>query len=261
MISIRNLHKSFGTQVVLSGVNLDIEDGKTLAIVGPSGVGKSVLIKLIMGILQPEAGEVLINGESITAAKSEAQRNRIRASLGVLFQSAALFDSLTDLPNRANFNERLGKELELARRGEASGVVLFIDLDDLKMVNDTYGHTYGDDIIVAAGNRIVAETSEDAFVARIGGDEFIVILPGANDRQQVIALSNRIIKAIGAKFEIAGTPFHMTASIGIAAYPADGDSSEEIVKNAENAMYAAKREGKNCWRFYTPDMQAERMKR
>ena len=207
--------------------------------------------------LKNAAGQIKKHYGTIQDITEQVQAEAALREQAETIRHMAFFDSLTDLPNRANFNERLGKELEQARRGEASGVVLFIDLDDLKMVNDTYGHTYGDDIIVAAGNRIVAETSKDAFVARIGGDEFIVILPGANDRQQVIALSTRIIKAIGTKCEISGTPFHMTASIGIAAYPADGDTSEEVVKNADNAMYAAKREGKNCWRFYTPDMQTE----
>ncbi|MBX7142910.1 MAG: ATP-binding cassette domain-containing protein [Oligoflexia bacterium] len=101
MICVRNVSKRFGKQVVLSGVSLNIEDGKTTTIVGPSGVGKSVLLKLIMGILAPDQGEIEIFGENITRADSEAERNRIRASLGVLFQSAALFDSLTVYENVA----------------------------------------------------------------------------------------------------------------------------------------------------------------
>lgn len=101
MISIRNISKRFGSQVVLDGVNLEIEPGSTTAVVGPSGVGKSVLLKLIMGILQPESGEITVCGENITRAKSEAEKNHIRSSLGVLFQSAALFDSLTVYDNVA----------------------------------------------------------------------------------------------------------------------------------------------------------------
>lgn len=113
MISVRNVSKCFGSQVVLNGVSLNIEDGKTTTIVGPSGVGKSVLLKLIMGILSPDEGEIEIFGENITRAYSEAERNRIRASLGVLFQSAALFDSLTVYENVAfALNQRmsLGRE-------------------------------------------------------------------------------------------------------------------------------------------------------
>lgn len=101
MIIVRDVHKSFGPQVVLNGINLEIETGKTTTIVGPSGVGKSVLLKLIMGIMQPDQGEITIFGENMTLARSESAKNKIRSSLGVLFQSAALFDSLTVYDNVA----------------------------------------------------------------------------------------------------------------------------------------------------------------
>ncbi|WKZ57571.1 MAG: ATP-binding cassette domain-containing protein [Bdellovibrionota bacterium] len=101
MISIRNVSKRFGPQVVLDRVSLEIEAGKATAIVGPSGVGKSVLLKLIMGIMDPDEGEILVCGENITRARSEHEKNEIRAQLGVLFQSAALFDSLTVYENIA----------------------------------------------------------------------------------------------------------------------------------------------------------------
>ncbi len=101
MISIRNVHKRFGDQVVLDGVSIEILPGQTTTIVGPSGVGKSVLLKLIMGILEPEQGEILVGDKNITAASNEAERNSIRQDLGVLFQSAALFDSLTVYQNIA----------------------------------------------------------------------------------------------------------------------------------------------------------------
>ena len=101
MISVRNVTKSFGSQVVLRNVNVEIEPGKTTAVVGPSGVGKSVLLKLIMGILEPDSGEIFVCDKSVTEARTEAQRNDIRANLGVLFQSAALFDSLTLYANVA----------------------------------------------------------------------------------------------------------------------------------------------------------------
>jgi len=101
LISVRNVHKSFGSQTVLDGISIEIESGKTSTIVGPSGVGKSVLLKLIMGIMQPDSGEIYIGEDNITTATSEAQKNRIRNKLGVLFQSAALFDSLTVYDNVA----------------------------------------------------------------------------------------------------------------------------------------------------------------
>ena len=101
MISVQNVYKRFGSQVVLDGVSIEIEPGKTTTVVGPSGVGKSVLLKLIMGIMTPDAGEIYIGGDNITKAKSEAAKNEVRKQLGVLFQSAALFDSLTIYDNIA----------------------------------------------------------------------------------------------------------------------------------------------------------------
>ena len=101
MISVRGIRKTFGKQVVLDNINLEIAPGQTTAVVGPSGVGKSVLLKLIMGIMQPDSGSIFIAGENITEARSESLRNKIRRNLGVLFQSAALFDSLTVYDNIA----------------------------------------------------------------------------------------------------------------------------------------------------------------
>ena len=110
VISVRKVWKSFGEQIVLRNVSLEIEAQKTTAVVGPSGVGKSVLLKLIMGIIKPDQGEVRINGKNIAEARSETERNKIRSCLGVLFQSAALFDSLTVFQNVAFPLEAKGVE-------------------------------------------------------------------------------------------------------------------------------------------------------
>ena len=189
-------------------------------------------------------------------AERERGEEALRQQAGVI-RRMAYFDALTGLPNRAHLNERLSDELQRSRSGDAQGVVLFIDLDDLKTVNDTFGHTTGDEIITMAGNRIAAEAGGGAFVARIGGDEFIVIIPDEGDRARVSSIADGMIKALGRVHETVGTNFHMSASIGIAVYPADGETAEEILKNADNALYAAKRDGKNCWRFYEAAMQTE----
>ena len=167
----------------------------------------------------------------------------------------AYSDPLTDLPNRLFLNERLSAEMGKARRGEASGCVIFIDLDNLKNVNDVFGHSRGDVLITMAAKRIIDTVGKEAFMARIGGDEFVVILPGKSDRKEIADLSNRIIEALGEGYEASGERFPMSASLGIAVYPADGDTAEEILKNADNAMYAAKNRGKQCWRFYETTMQ------
>ncbi len=169
----------------------------------------------------------------------------------------AYSDVLTGLPNRVHLNEWLDGEMDKARRKESSGAVLFIDLDELKMVNDTFGHSYGDILIVIAGKRIVEVAGADAFVGRIGGDEFMVIVPGKKDRKYITRIANEIIGALSQDIEVFGSHFHISASIGITIYPEDGDTTEEILKNTDNAMYAAKRAGKNCCRPYEAAMQSE----
>lgn len=134
MISVQGVHKRFGSQIVLDGIDLEIQPGEVTAVVGPSGAGKSVLLKLIMGILSPEAGRVLVCERDITAARTEAERNSIRESLGVLFQSAALFDSLTLYDNVAFPLVERGK----LRRAEVHARVMEM-LEALSLV-DHAGH-------------------------------------------------------------------------------------------------------------------------
>gem|GEM_PF-2003549 len=169
----------------------------------------------------------------------------------------AYFDALTGLPNRLRLTQWLTGELSQLALNQRSGAMAFLDLDDIKMINDSFGHSCGDAIIRLAGERIAAVAGHDAFVARIGGDEFTAIFSGMKDAEQISALAQRIITEIGRKYQIGDTDFHVTASMGFVVYPQDGDTVQELLKNADNAMYAAKRDGKNCWRLYTSDMQAE----
>ena len=174
-----------------------------------------------------------------------------------VIRQIAYTDVLTGLPNRVHLNEKLEVEMEKTRRGQSAGALLFIDLDDLKMVNDTFGHTYGDALITMAGKRIVEAAGDNALVGRIGGDEFIVILASEYDTKKIAESADRIIEAFSQDIDVLGIRLHTSASVGIAVYPADGDAAEEIFKNADNAMYAAKKAGKNCWRFYEATMQIQ----
>ena len=167
----------------------------------------------------------------------------------------AYYDALTGLPNRAHFKERLEQELEKASRGEAAGAILFIDMDDLKMINDTLGHSYGDGVIIKAGAYLFAEAEENAMVARIGGDEFIVWLLGESERERVANIAENILNLLSRDYEMGTSKTHMTASIGIALYPADGTTVGDILKHVDLALYAAKDKGKNTWCFYEPHLK------
>ncbi|MBP2639358.1 MAG: diguanylate cyclase/phosphodiesterase [Firmicutes bacterium] len=168
----------------------------------------------------------------------------------------AYYDVLTGLPNRAHLNQKLQKVMAEARHGKGSGSILFIDLDDLKMVNDAFGHSVGDQMIIKAGQDIIAAAGNQAFVSRISGDEFIVILLGENDRTRVAHIANCIIDVI-CKEPLSGANINISASAGVAIYPDDGDTDEDILKHADNALYVAKRSGKNCSFFYEKSMQMQ----
>lgn len=172
-------------------------------------------------------------------------------------QKIAYFDNLTGLPNRLNINETLEKEMTNARLGLTTGAILSIDLDDIKSINDTFGHKYGDALIKESALRILEVAGDDCFVGRLGGDEFIVILIGISDRKNVTDFADRINKVLSDSVEIYGMRFHISASAGVVIYPEHGYSVEEILKNVDNAMYNAKKMGKNCWRLYTTDMHEE----
>ena len=216
-------------------------DGKTIGSIGFASYGEKVAIdKEMLAILEQFATVAAI------AVKNALAHQR------TFYQ--AYHDVLTGLPNRAHLNKRLEEEMNRARNGEAAGAVLFIDLDDLKVVNDHFGHTSGDGVIIAAGQDIVRALGQGAFVARVGGDEFVVILSGETDSRKVSEAANRLVGGIRREFEVGGQTIQMTSSVGVTLYPADGDQVEEILKNADVAMYAAKACGKNCWRFYEPEM-------
>lgn len=165
----------------------------------------------------------------------EAARERI--------EFLALHDPLTALPNRAQFNDRLEKLLVAPARPHA---LLFIDLDGFKPINDTMGHEAGDEALRITARRLRHEIAQDDFVARLGGDEFVVIAGNVAAAADARAIAERLRAAIAAPLLIAGTACQMGASIGVALLPRHGRTPTEILTAADNAMYAAKRAGKNC---------------
>jgi len=162
----------------------------------------------------------------------------------------AFYDTLTGLPNRASLIGHLEKTMKKAHCGEATGAILFIDIDDLKAVNDNFGHSFGDSVIVTAGKHIVDAVGEGVFVSRSGGDEFVIVLSGEYNREEVARFADRILGALCQEYEVSVEHLHLSASIGVVVYPEDSDNAEDILKKADSAMYAAKKAGRNCWRFY-----------
>lgn len=168
----------------------------------------------------------------------------------------ATHDALTDLPNRSVFDANLEDCLEMAARTGERLAVLFLDLDRFKMVNDTLGHSVGDALLVELGKRLRQSLRESDIVARMGGDEFILVLRHLSCRDDATMKANRILDAIHPPFVLEGHELHVTASIGISMFPDDGKNSEHLLKMADLALYRAKDEGRNRAQLCTPTMDA-----
>jgi diguanylate cyclase (GGDEF)-like protein/PAS domain S-box-containing protein len=155
----------------------------------------------------------------------------------------ANYDHLTQLPNRRLFRDRLDQSIKLADRSRSSLALLFVDLDRFKAVNDTLGHDHGDELLVQAAERISRCVRKMDTVSRVGGDEFTVILSELDDSAHAGRVAQSIVQELTGTFVVGGSELNVSASIGIAAYPDDGDSSELLLKRADVAMYAAKESG------------------
>lgn len=167
----------------------------------------------------------------------------------------ANFDPLTGLPNRTQLNNHLKYALSLAKRSSGHLALLFLDLDHFKDINDTLGHSTGDALLIEVAGRLCQVLREEDTVTRLGGDEFILLLPG-NDALGAARVAQKLLDAIAESYLIEHYDLTLTASIGIALYPEDGLDLEALSKSADAAMYRAKQEGRQCYRFFTPEMQA-----
>ena len=174
----------------------------------------------------------------------------------------ANFDSLTGLPNRHLFLERLRQAIRHTNQGEHPEFsLLYIDLDQFKQVNDTLGHSVGDQLLKEAAGRLLRCTRDTDTVSRIGGDEFTVLLadtrsPGKDDRHVIERLAGDIIGAMSQPFHIEGETLYVSASIGVTHFPGDGTDADSLLKHADQAMYAAKHLGRNRFAHFSPAMQA-----
>ena len=169
----------------------------------------------------------------------------------------AQFDTLTDLPNRARLMTGLNDVLAHARHHGLKAGVMFVDLDRFKIVNDTFGHSVGDLLLVQASRRLCESVRSGDLVARLGGDEFAVVLGDLVQRDDANLIAQKIIKALEQPFELNGQQVYVSASVGIAIYPDDGKEADYLIQCADTAMYGAKRAGRNAYQTYLPQMNAE----
>ncbi len=184
------------------------------------------------------------------------QKNNIEAikkakeSLGYL----AEHDELTDLPNRILFFDRLHQAIKNADRLDKKVGVIFIDLDRFKDINDSFGHDTGDHIIKLFGERLRKQLRKIDTIARFGGDEFIILIESVNEQVDILEVMQKLMASMKATFHVDDKIFYLTISAGISIYPDHGDKEELLIRNADTAMYRAKKEGRNTFHFYNQEM-------
>ena len=177
-----------------------------------------------------------------------------RKETEVMIIKQATTDHLTGLPNRTLFLDRLGQEISLSKRYNSIFAVLFIDLDNFKKINDTMGHSVGDEFLIKISSRLKECIRESDTIARLGGDEFVILLHDIENCSDVEAIAKKLLHSLDNAIQVKGSDLYATCSIGGSIYPADGKDAEQIIQHADMAMYSAKESGRNNFQFYSEEI-------
>ena len=199
----------------------------------------------------PDRGLIATLFEDITESRKSEQ----------LIQQMAYFDTLTGLPNRALFYDRLNQGIALATRDTTCLAVLFLDLDHFKNINDTMGHSIGDQLLVEVAKRLGRHIRTSDTLARLGGDEFVAVISRLNEQLNASNVAQKLIDSLQEVFQIQNKELHISASIGIALFPDDGADAETLIKHADMAMYSSKESGRNNFNFFSPLMNQKALLR
>jgi len=205
-------------------------------------------------IADPVSGE---HSEIVAVSRDISERRRAEEQI----EYQAYHDALTGLPNRLLFRDRLTVALAHAKRQQTPVAVMFLDLDRFKYVNDTLGHSLGDDLLRAVAARLRTVLREGDTIARMGGDEFTVLLADLASPTDAAKIAQKLLDTIAHPIRVEGHELFATTSIGIALYPSDGNSAEELLQNADSAMYRAKEHGRNSYQLCTPAMNSRAAER
>jgi diguanylate cyclase (GGDEF)-like protein len=218
---------------------------------------------------------LMLQAQVDEAARQEDQLNqrnerleeemRVRLQYEEQLLRQANYDQLTGLPNRNLAIDRLEQAMSRGRRTGAQVVVLYLDLDRFKNVNDTLGHSAGDQVLLQAAGRLSQVARANDTVARLGGDEFLIVMadvdPGPNAEKAAERVAEAALRSFSDPFPVSGQEFFVSISIGISVFPDDGDKAERLLQHADTALYQAKEEGRHAFRFFTPDMNRRAQRR
>jgi diguanylate cyclase (GGDEF)-like protein/PAS domain S-box-containing protein len=210
--------------------------------------GQEIFIEDSVAPIHDRAGEVtgaVIVFRDVSAARAQSEQ----------MAHLAEHDSLTGLPNRLLFCDRVGQAISLARRHRGQAALLFLDLDGFKKINDSLGHEAGDKLLQSVAKRLLACVRAPDTVSRYGGDEFAILLQDVHRHQDPATTARRVLSAVGEVHLIDGHQVHVTASIGMSVYPDDGLDAEALVRNADTAMYRAKKNGCQSCEFYSSELK------
>jgi diguanylate cyclase (GGDEF)-like protein len=212
----------------------------------------TVLFIVIMSISAVRSNRLMLYGLTTRIQQEQAEAQA---------QYRALYDDLTDLPNRRLLMDQLRQSISRAQRHGWYGALLFLDLDHFKRINDSLGHHVGDELLREMAQRLSGRCRDEDTVARIGGDEFVILLPELSDKPEkatevVIGIADEIRRILTRSYTAGGHELHITASIGAALFPLMGDSPEDLLKHADTAMYQAKAHGRDNIQLFLPSMQA-----
>ncbi len=192
--------------------------------------------------------------------KIDSQRKSLEKSENKLFQMV-YYDSLTGLHNKEWFIDNLNRSIHVAKRNASMIGVLFIDLDSFKSINDTMGHSTGDEVLRIIASRLSSGLRKEDVIARFSGDEFLIMVPGINNMEELHKITDRIMDIFKTSISLQVIEYFITASVGVAVYPEDGVDSENLIKNADIAMYIAKSKGKNQFIYCTSDIKNDTIKK
>jgi len=211
--------------------------------------GSPVWVLANASLLEEGGGPPIVEGTLVDITQRKLARRQLE------FQ--AHHDALTGLPNRALLEQRLAAALRYAERGGGGLALLYLDVDRLKEINDTLGHDAGDALLRGLGDRLANCLRREDTVARVGGDEFVVLLPAVRTRQEAAGVAQKLLKALANRFQLEGHEVHATSSLGIALYPEDGSDAAALRRQADAALYRAKQLGRNSYRFSTEDSEQD----
>jgi len=244
-----NPHILAKTELPEYGITVHVENElATISSFKKEYIWFAILLSTLGSLLVLVASGTMLYFQSVLRSKAQLWRQ-------------ANFDTLTDLPNRDMFRDRLAQEIKKSDRTGLPLALLLIDLDRFKEVNDTLGHDIGDILLQEAARRIVDCVRGSDTVSRLGGDEFTVVLTQLADSRHVEDIARKIIDRLAEPFLLHGEITHVSASLGITLYPGDASGIDDLMKNADQAMYAAKSDGRNCFSYFTASLQATAQKR